>query len=168
MCIAFLSSIAQQYNKSNPATTVEGKERRNEREREREKKTKKKQIPRGSATRFVSVSRSPNHVFKFATLQNPAISRQVPNHILKYVTSQNPAISRQVPNHILKSVKSQNPTVSRQVSNHILKSIKSQNPAISHALKSKPGDDISTNVLFTRGNCATLLFLPHTGLVILY
>jgi hypothetical protein len=36
LCVAFLSSITQRYNKSSPATTMaEGKERRNEREREK-------------------------------------------------------------------------------------------------------------------------------------
>jgi hypothetical protein len=36
LCVAFLSSIAQQYNKSSPATTTaEGKGRRNKKEREK-------------------------------------------------------------------------------------------------------------------------------------
>ncbi len=36
LCVAFMSSIVQQYNKNSPATTTaKGKERRNEREREK-------------------------------------------------------------------------------------------------------------------------------------
>jgi hypothetical protein len=36
LCVAFLLSIAQRYNKSSPATTTaKGKERRNEKEREK-------------------------------------------------------------------------------------------------------------------------------------
>jgi len=38
---------------------------------------------------------------------------------------------------------------------------------MSHVLKGKPDDDISTNALFTCGNCAMFFFLPHMGLVIL-
>jgi hypothetical protein len=141
LCVAFMSSIAQRNSKEQPRNNNGGrkgtKERRNEREREREKENR----PHGvQPPAFVSVSRSPNHVLKYA------ISRQVPNHILKSVTWQ--SISRS--------------------SNYILKSVTSLNPAISHALKSKPGDDISTNALFTCGNCATLFFLPHMGLAILY
>jgi hypothetical protein len=123
LCVAFLSSIAQRYNKNSPATTtVEGKGRRNEREREKI-----------DPTEF-------SHPLRLS-IQVPKSHPQICN-IAKY------AISRQVPNHILKSVTS-------------------QNPAISHALKSKPGDDISTDALFTCGNCATLFFLPHMGLAIL-
>jgi hypothetical protein len=55
--------------------------------------------------------------------------------------------------------------ISRQVPNHILKFVMSQNPAISHALKNKPDDDISTNPLFTCGNCVTLFFLPHIAIL---
>jgi hypothetical protein len=58
--------------------------------------------------------------------------------------------------------------ISKHIPNHILKSVMSQNPAISHALKNKPSDDILTNALFTCGNYATLFFLPHMGLAVLY